>query len=63
MAALDAWRGALLLESVGSGKTWIALAAAAVERGGVVAIVPAILRKQWEDAASRAGIAVARLDP
>ncbi len=56
MAALEAWRGALLLESVGSGKTWIALAVAAEERGGVVAIVPAILCAQWEDAASRAGV-------
>lgn len=56
MAALDAWNGALLLESVGSGKTWIALAVAAHERGHVVAIVPAILCAQWEDAAARAKV-------
>ena len=56
MAALDTWRGALLLESVGSGKTWIALAAATQERGGVVAIVPAILREQWDATASQAGV-------
>jgi hypothetical protein len=58
MAALDAWGGALLLESVGSGKTWIALAAAAHERGRAVAIVPAILRAQWEDSAARAGVSL-----
>jgi superfamily II DNA or RNA helicase len=58
MAALDAWRGALLLEPIGSGKTWIALAVAAHERGRVVAIVPAILRAQWEDAAVRAKVAL-----
>lgn len=56
MVALDAWRGALLLERVGSGKTWIALAVAAREPGQVVAIVPAILRAQWEDAAARASV-------
>ena len=58
MAALDGWNGALLLESVGSGKTWIALAVAAHCRGPVVAIVPAILRAQWEDAAARAKVAL-----
>lgn len=58
VAALDAWRGALLLESVGSGKTWIALAVAAHERGRVVAIVPAILRAQWEAAAVRARVPI-----
>lgn len=56
MATLDAWGGALLAEAVGTGKTWIALALAASERGPVVAIVPAILRAQWTDAAARAGV-------
>ena len=56
MAALAVWNGALLLESVGSGKTWIALAVAAHEPGHVVAVVPAILRAQWESAAARAKV-------
>ena len=56
MATLDGWRGALLVESVGSGKTWIALAVAACERGPVLAVVPAILRAQWADAAARADV-------
>lgn len=58
MATLAAWNGALLLESVGSGKTWIALAVAARERGPVVVLVPAILQAQWTDAARSAGIAI-----
>src|ERR1019366_4788479 len=49
MAAVDTWNGALLLEGVGSGKTWIALAVAAQEYGPVAVIVPAILRAQWTD--------------
>ena len=56
MAALDGWRGALLLDPVGSGKTWIALAVAACERGPVIVMVPAILRTQWLDAAARAAV-------
>jgi len=57
-AALEGWNGALLLDPVGTGKTWIALAAAAEERGGVLAVVPAILQPQWADAARRAGISL-----
>lgn len=56
MAALEGWQGALLLEAVGTGKTWMALAVAACENGPVVAIVPAILRAQWTDAARRAKV-------
>jgi Helicase conserved C-terminal domain/SNF2-related domain len=56
MAALDGWNGALLLEPVGTGKTWIALGVAALERGLVVAIVPAILQSQWSEAARRANV-------
>ncbi len=58
-AALDDVGGAILAESVGAGKTWIALAAAATERAAgheVVAIVPAVLREQWRSAARRAGV-------
>ena len=58
MNALEVSRGALLLEAVGSGKTWIALAVAAHERRPAVAIVPAILQSQWRDAAQRAGVVV-----
>jgi hypothetical protein len=56
MAALDGWRGALLCESVGSGKTWIALATATQESQPAVACVPAILQPQWDAAAARAGV-------
>lgn len=56
MATLAGWRGALLLEPVGTGKTWVALGVAACERGPVVAIVPAILRAQWAEAAARANV-------
>ena len=58
IAALAAWRGALLAEPVGRGKTWIALGVAAHERRPVVVLVPAILRAQWEDAAARAGVRI-----
>lgn len=56
-AALRIHGGALLADPVGSGKTWIALAAAArwPGPGPVVAIVPASLRTQWRDTAERTG--------
>ena len=56
MYALEVFRGALLLEAVGTGKTWVALAVAAHERRPAVAIVPAILQSQWRDATQRAGV-------
>ncbi len=56
MAALDSWHGALLAEPVGVGKTWIALGVAAQEPRPAVALVPAILRPQWEAAATQAGV-------
>lgn len=56
VAALDGWRGALLAEPVGIGKTWIALAVAAREPRPAVALVPAILHAQWEAAAAQAGV-------
>jgi hypothetical protein len=56
MAALDVMNGALLVEPVGSGKTWVALAVAASQARTAVAIVPAILQDQWRDAATRAGV-------
>ncbi len=57
MAALGMWNGALLVERVGSGKTWIALGVAAAHpASNAVAIVPAILQDQWRSAARGAGI-------
>ena len=56
MSALDAWGGALLLEPVGTGKTWIGLGVAACESRPALAIVPAILQEQWRAAARRAGL-------
>jgi superfamily II DNA or RNA helicase len=56
MSALEAWHGALLLERVGTGKTWIALAVAACEARPGMVIVPAILQEQWRDAARRARV-------
>ncbi|HEY8061750.1 MAG TPA: DEAD/DEAH box helicase [Gemmatimonadales bacterium] len=56
MYALEVFHGALLLEAVGTGKTWVALAVAAHERRPAVAIVPAILQSQWRDATERAGV-------
>ena len=56
IAALEGWHGALLAEPVGTGKTWIALATAARESRPAVALIPAILRAQWEAAAAQAGV-------
>lgn len=56
MHALRRWRGALLAERVGAGKTWLALAVAARWRRPAVAIVPSILVSQWETAAARAHV-------
>ncbi len=58
MAALELWGGAMLVEPVGTGKTWIALAAAWDEPEGVTVIGPAILRLQWQAAADRAGVII-----
>ena len=56
MRALNAWHGALLLEPVGTGKTWIALGVAACEPQPALAIVPSIVQAQWHRAAMRAGL-------
>lgn len=58
LAALRAHQGALLADPVGSGKTWVALAVAQALGGPVVALVPAVLRAQWQAAAARAGVAL-----
>jgi superfamily II DNA or RNA helicase len=59
-AALRRYGGALLADSVGSGKTYVALAVAATlnPRGPTALIVPAALTTQWSLAAARTGVAV-----
>ena len=56
LAALDRYGGALLANAVGSGKTYIALAAAAAYRSPAVCLAPAALVPQWR--ALAAGITV-----
>jgi helicase-like protein/SNF2 domain-containing protein len=53
--------GVLVADGVGLGKTFIALALAALERragGDAVALVPAALRSEWRDACGRTGVQV-----
>ncbi len=58
LAALNRYHGALLADPVGSGKTYVALAAASVLNDGTTAcLVPATLAVQWRSTASRLGIA------
>lgn len=56
VSSLRSDAGALLLERVGQGKTWIALAAAAALSRRPVAIVPAILQDQWRAVARATGV-------
>ena len=56
--ALSQWGGALLAEPTGTGKTWIALGIAALERRCPLVIAPALLLPQWCDAAQRAGVSM-----
>lgn len=51
MAALESYQGAILAEPVGTGKTWISLGVASSTAVETVAIVPAILQHQWDQAA------------
>lgn len=56
---LDRFGGVLVADGVGLGKTYIALALAALERGrggDALAIVPAALRGEWERAMTRTGV-------
>ena len=54
LAALRRHRGAVLADPVGSGKTYVALAAAAaLNRGSTACLVPATLLSQWESVAAR----------
>jgi superfamily II DNA or RNA helicase len=59
VAALRRYRGALLADTVGSGKTFIALAvAAALNRSSTACLVPASLTTQWLTTSNRLGIPV-----
>jgi superfamily II DNA or RNA helicase len=59
IAALRRHGGAVLADPVGSGKTYIALAAAAtLNRGSTACLVPATLLAQWESLAARLGVPV-----
>ena len=59
IAAVRRYRGALLADPVGSGKTYIALAAAAIlNRGPTACLVPATLAAQWRTTAGRLGVPV-----
>ena len=60
LAALDRYRGALLAEPVGSGKTYVSLAVVSVLQGGrpTACLVPAPLADQWRAVAARLGIPV-----
>ena len=63
VAALRRYRGALLADPVGSGKTYVALAAAVALSPArpVVCLVPATLQWQWSETARRLGVAVSLL--
>ena len=59
LAALRRHRGAVLADPVGTGKTYIALAAAAaLNTGSTACLVPAVLLQQWERTAAQLGIPV-----
>ena len=61
VAALRRYRGALLADPLGSGKTYVALAAAGVlaARRGAACLAPAALLPQWQDTARRLGLNLA----
>jgi len=58
VAALDRFGGALIADPVGSGKTYVALAVAAVRRRPAVCLVPAMLARQWSEVARRLDVKV-----
>ncbi|HEY9014335.1 MAG TPA: SNF2-related protein, partial [Gemmatimonadales bacterium] len=59
LAALSKYRGALLADPVGSGKTFVALAVAReLNRGPTACLVPATLLAQWQATAARLGAPV-----
>ena len=60
VAALERYGGALLADPVGTGKTYVALAVAALSRRRLptACLVPATLADQWRAVAARVGVAV-----
>ena len=59
LAAVRRYRGVVLADAVGSGKTYIALAvAAALNRGPTACLIPATLLPQWKAVAGELGIPV-----
>lgn len=56
-ASIDLFRGALLADAVGLGKTYVALAAVTRYNGAAVA-VPATLVSQWKRVSARVGVAI-----
>ena len=59
LAAVRHYRGAVLADPVGSGKTYVALAVAhAINHGSTACLVPASLLAQWEASASTLGVPV-----
>jgi hypothetical protein len=58
VAAIEGWRGAVLAEPVGSGKSWVALAVAQHFTSRPVVIGPASLAAQWQHVAIRAGVSI-----
>jgi len=56
--AVRRYRGCLLAEPVGTGKTWVALAVARAFSGEAACIVPSILQSQWRDVARAAGVEI-----
>jgi len=55
---LGCWGGAILADSTGLGKTYVALAVAAVRSGGTTVVAPAALRDQWLDAARHTHVSI-----
>jgi hypothetical protein len=58
IAAIEGWGGAILADPVGSGKSWIALAAAQRFNARPLVIGPAALAAQWLATAARANVPV-----
>ena len=56
-ALLDRFRGALLADEVGLGKSFVAAAVAAAHRGEIEVIVPASLVEQWQQTLDEFGVA------
>jgi len=55
---MDRYGGALVADAVGSGKTYVALAAAASHRAAAVCLAPAALVPQWRAIAHELGVPV-----